>query len=55
MSERTARRWQHGSAKVPRTWRTRQDPFAAVWASEVVPQLVAGRLHVLALFKAPNR
>ena len=59
MSERTARRWQHGAlpstAKAPRTWRTREDPFADVWASEVVPQLVAdtaGRLQVLTLFKA---
>ena len=59
MSERTARRWQHGAlpstAKAPRSWRTREDPFAAVWQSEVVPQLVAdtdGRLQVLTLFKA---
>ena len=59
MSERTARQWQSGAlpstAKAPRTWRTREDPFAAVWESEVVPQLVAdsdGRLQVLALFKA---
>ena len=37
----------------PRTWRTREDPFADVWQSEVVPQLVAdtdGRLQVLTLF-----
>ena len=59
MSERTARTWQSGTlpstAKAPRTWRTREDPFAAVWQSEVVPQLVAdpdGRLQVLTLFKA---
>ena len=59
MSERAARQWQSGAlpstAKAPRTWRTREDPFAEVWASEVVPQLVAdtdGRLQVLALFKA---
>ena len=59
MSERTARQWQSGglpsTAKAPRTWRTREDPFAEVWESEVVPQLVAdtdGRLQVLALFKA---
>ena len=35
MSERTARTWQKGplpsEAKTPRTWRTRPDPFAAVW------------------------
>ena len=54
MSERTARKWQSGAlpstAKVPRTWRTREDPFADVWQSEVVPQLGAdtdGRLQVL--------
>ena len=59
MSERTARRWQQGAlpstAKAPRWWRTREDPFADVWESEVVPQLVAdtdGRLQVLTLFKA---
>ena len=58
MSERTARTWQRGAlpstAKAPRTWRTREDPFADVWQSEVVPQLVAdtdGRLQVLTLFK----
>ena len=58
MSERTARHWQSGGlpsmAKAPRWWRTREDPFADVWASEVVPQLAAdtdGRLQVLALFR----
>ena len=57
MSERTARHWQSGAlpstAKAPRTWRTREDPFADVWQSEVVPQLVAdteGRLQALKLF-----
>ena len=57
MSERTARAWQSGAlpstAKAPRTWRTREDPFAGVWQSEVVPRLVAdtqGRLQVLTLF-----
>ncbi len=59
MSERAARKWQSGAlpsaAKAPRSWRTREDPFADVWQSEVVPQLVAdtdGRLQVLTLFKA---
>ena len=59
MSERTARQWQSGAlpstAKAPRTRRTREDPFAEAWESEVVPQLVAdtdSRLQVLALFKA---
>ena len=45
MSERTARCRQHGAlpstAKAPRWWRTREDPFADVWESEVVAQLVA--------------
>ena len=57
MSERTARDWQRGAlpstAKAPRWWRTREDPFADVWQSEVVPQLEAdtkGRLQVLKLF-----
>ena len=57
MSERTARNWQRGAlpstVKSPRWWRTREDPFADVWESEVVPQLVAdteGRLQVLKLF-----
>ena len=59
MSERTARDWQGGAlpstAKAARWWRTREDPFAEVWQSEVVPQLVAdtdGRLQVLTLFRA---
>ena len=58
MSERTARRWQSGAlpatAKGPRAWRTREDPFGDVWESEVVPQLVAdteGRLQVRTLFR----
>ena len=57
MSERTARRWQSGAlpstVKAPRRWRTREDPFADVWQSEVVPQLVAdtqGRLQAQTLF-----
>lgn len=59
MSERAARKWQSGAlpstVKPPRTWRTREDSFADVWQSEVVPQLVAdtdGRLQVLTLFRA---
>ena len=57
MSERTARRWQDGAlpstAKAPRTWRMREDPFADLWQSEVVPQMVAEtgvRLQALKLF-----
>jgi hypothetical protein len=45
MSERTAYAWKQGplpsEAKRPRPWRTRPDPFAAVWDAEVVPLLAA--------------
>jgi hypothetical protein len=58
MCGRTARRWQDGplpsATKTPRTWRTRPDPFADIWASEVVPRLTAdeeGRLQALTLFE----
>jgi len=58
MCERTARRWQDGPlpslTKTPRMWRTREDPFADVWAREVVPRLAAddqGRLQALTLFE----
>lgn len=57
MSERTARTWQHGplpsEAKKPRHWRTRPDPFAEVWTTEVVPLLVAdtdGKLEAKTIF-----
>src|SRR3990172_3932753 len=43
MCVRTARKWEEGAMpsekKGPRSWRTRADPFAAVWATEVVPLL----------------
>lgn len=43
MSERSARKWQRGAlpskTKKPRDWRTREDPFATVWDSELVPLL----------------
>jgi hypothetical protein len=43
MSERAARKWRKGplpsETKRPRSWRTRVDPFADVWESEVVPLL----------------
>lgn len=43
VSERTGRRIEIGevsaSAPTPRRWRTRKDPFAAVWDSEIVPLL----------------
>jgi hypothetical protein len=46
MSERTGRKWEQGllpsQARPPRSWRTRPDPFAGVWASEIEP-CVTGR------------
>lgn len=43
MSSRTARRWQRGELPShvgqPRHWRTRKDPFAAVWEQDIVPLL----------------
>lgn len=43
MSVRSARKWERGSlpscSKIPRTWRTRPDPFEGVWEGEVVPLL----------------
>jgi len=46
MSVRSARKWQKGSLpseqRKPRHWRTRRDPLAAVWESEVVPLLGNG-------------
>jgi hypothetical protein len=51
MSERSAYAWKQGrlpsETKEPRTWRTRPDPFAAVWESEIVPMLVADTGGVL--------
>lgn len=45
VSPRTARRWTSGAlpsqTTVARTWRTREDPFAAVWTDTVVPLLQA--------------
>jgi len=43
MSERSARTWQDGpmpsATTTTRTWRTRADPFAAVWVTEIEPYL----------------
>jgi hypothetical protein len=51
MCERSVRNWQTGplpsEAKQPRTWRTRKDPFEAVWSSKVVPLLEADKDGVL--------
>lgn len=43
ISERSAYTWKHGA----RTWRTRLDPFASVWQSDVVPLLQADERGVL--------
>lgn len=58
MSERTARKWQHGAlpsaTKTPRTWRTRPDPFVDVWAADVEPLLIAdkdGKLEAKTIFE----
>ena len=44
-TEKTARKYREGpmpsARKKPHTWRTRQSPFDAVWASEIVPALQA--------------
>ena len=43
MSLRTAREWDNGptpsATKLGRDWRTRLDPFAAVWSTEIEPLL----------------
>ncbi len=58
MSERTARTWERGAlpseTKLARTWRTRPDPFGAVWALEIEPWLerdAAGVLEARTLFE----
>ncbi len=53
ISERTARRLDRFGRAVqpPRTYRTRPDSFAPVWASEIEPQLQRdGRLKAVTLF-----
>jgi len=51
MSERSAYTWRQGplpsGTKTPREWRTRPDPLAAVWATDVVPLLTADTHGVL--------
>jgi len=51
ISERSAYTWKDGAlpseSKTPRTWRTRPDPFAAIWQAEVVPLLAADERGVL--------
>jgi hypothetical protein len=51
MTSRSAQKWQRGplpsETKRARDWRTRPDPFASVWAGEVVPLLIADTAGVL--------
>ena len=51
MSVRSARKWESGplpsEARTARDWRTRPDPFAAVWETDVVPLLEADDRRVL--------
>jgi len=51
MSERSAYTWKQGTVpsekKSERAWRTRPDPFAAIWEGEVVPLLAADERGVL--------
>ena len=51
MSLRTARDWDSGPVpsvtRQPRDWRTRPDPFAAVWPTETEPLLHRDRKGVL--------
>lgn len=51
MSERSARSWKEGPLPSltgrSRTWRTRPDPFAEVWAAEMVPLLERDEERVL--------
>src|ERR1700760_2675465 len=56
MSERTARRVEHEAGRPSqqprRYWRSRPDPFADVWESEVVPLLRrAPRLKAITLLR----
>jgi hypothetical protein len=51
MSQRTAREWEAGpvpsTTKQARDWRTRPDPFAAVWCTDVEPLLRSDARGVL--------
>jgi hypothetical protein len=51
MSVRSGRKWEAGpipsETKKQRGWRTRADPFAAVWATVILPLLVADEKRVL--------
>jgi len=51
MSVRSARKWQAGSypsqAHKPHLWRTRPDPFAGLFESEIAPLLAADEKRML--------
>ncbi len=58
MSERSARKWQHGplpsETKTERRWRTRPDPIKGVWAEEILPLLqgeAAGKLRATTIIE----
>lgn len=60
ISERSARRIEHSDAlpsqRPSRSWRTRQDPLAAVWDAEVVPLLQAdAELNAVTLLEELQR
>ena len=60
ISDRSARRIQHSEAlpsqREERAWRTRSDPLAPVWDSEVVPLLEAdGALNAVTLLEELQR
>lgn len=62
MSERSGRAWQRGAlpsqTRKDRHWRTRVDPFAEVWATEIEPLLLAdecGKLEAKTIFAELSR
>jgi hypothetical protein len=62
ISERSAYTWKQGAlpseTSEPRGWRTRADPFAAVWDSDIVPLLEAdkqGKLEATTILEELRR
>jgi hypothetical protein len=58
MSERSAYNWKSGpmpsEGRRPHDWRTRKDPFADVWGSQILPLLTAengDKLHAKTIWK----
>ena len=58
MSERSARKWQHGplpsETRTERQWRAHPDPFEGVWTEEVLPLLqgeAAGKLRATTIIE----